>query len=482
MVAQMLASIVHVTTAFSLKSPLSTLGGHSESQKSPWPTTGGNSERQNKSPFSLSGTPLTKVAQTATWNPCHTILSSSSATDSASTCYFNSFLLANSHGVLLHYSSVLGLNARSVSNLSLPLWSMPLGPAPSGRCFAFSSADGADDDEITALAVDSDARTVSAYVLVSTDTKSPSGREKPTVVISSVDYYSCFVQLDSKSTMFATQTSSQPPSLHVMLANFTGAVVTIPLKPPSSGCVLKTERDPVAHRQHLFIFYKCGDAASTILAAYTVALPGSSALHDEGPPPSATLLWHGVVGPDFNDYAATRTRLATTAGPSFLFWDTNGARVQSERKIGAYAAVDGTVLFEAPIASTGNMGGSLATVLDASLNYAYVSAAAGGGGNISLVSSSGTTKWTTHIGDVGSTLLFASAVLTQSNKFLVLHYGLPGGLNTLAMVDAMTGELKVLNEGMMSTLTPNAANPILIADDEVIVWLGGSNQIMHLTK
>ena len=463
---QMLANIVLVTASL---------------QKSPWPTAGGNSERQNKSPFFLSGTPLAKIAQTATWNPC----SATDSTTTVTTCYFNSFLLANSHGVLLHYSSVLGLNARSVSNLSLPLWSMPLGPAPSGRCFAFSSTDGgADDDVITALAVDSDARTVSAYVLASTNTKSPSGREKPAVMLSNVDFFSCFVQLNSKSIMFATQTSSQPPSLHFILpmSSASAAVVTLPLKPPFSGCALKTERDPVAHHDHLYIFYECGDAAATILAAYTVTLPGSSALHDEGPPPSATLLWHGVVGPDFNDYAATRTRLATTVGPSFLFWDTNGAQVQSEKKIGAYAAADGTLLFEAPITSTGNMGGSLATFLDASLNYAYVGAAAGGGGNISLVTSIGTTKWTTHIGDVGSTLLFASAVLTQSSNFLVLHYGLPGGLNTLAVVDAMTGELKILNEGTMSILQPNAANPILIADDEVIVWLGGSNQIMHLTK
>ena len=463
------------STAFSQKSPWPTSGGNNESQKSPWPTSGGNSERQNKSPFSLSGAPLTTVAQSATWNPCHAPF----ATDPASTCYFNSFLLANSHGVLLHYSSVLGLNARSISNLSLPLWSMPLGPAPSGRCFAFSSTDGVDDDEITALAVDSDARTVSAYVLASTNTKSPSGREKPTVVISGVDYYSCFVQLDSKSTMFATQARSQPPSLHVIQQKSTEAVVTIALQPPSSGCILKTERDPVAH-QHLYVFYTCGDA-STILAAYAVTLPGS-ALQDEAPPPSATLLWHGVVGPDFNDYAATRTRLATTAGPSFLFWDTNGAQVQSEKRVGAYTAADGTLLFEAPITSSGNMGGSLATLLDASLNYAYVDAAAGGGGNISLVNSIGVTKWTTHIGGVGSTLIFASAVLTQANNFLVLHYGLPGGLNTLAVVDATTGETKVVNEGMVGILPPNVAEPILVEDDEVIVWLGGSNQIVHLTR
>ena len=156
--------------------------------------------------------------------------------------------------------------------------------------------------------------------------------------------------------------------------------------------------------------------------------------------------------------------------------------MQSEKRVGAYTAADGTLLFEAPITSSGNMGGSLATLLDASLNYAYVDAAAGGGGNISLVNSIGVTKWTTHIGGVGSTLIFASAVLTQANNFLVLHYGLPGGLNTLAVVDATTGETKVVNEGMVGILPPNVAEPILVEDDEVIVWLGGSNQIVHLTR
>ena len=92
--------------------------------RAPWPTAGGNSARQHTS-VNVPGSNL-QVISAAAWDPCEPPAPAAQVGLQTS-CEWNPDLLSDGD-VLLHWSSIQGLAARSVENASLVLWNLDLGP------------------------------------------------------------------------------------------------------------------------------------------------------------------------------------------------------------------------------------------------------------------------------------------------------------------------------------------------------------------
>lgn len=425
----------------------------------PWPTMGGSSGRQHKSMFSPHIGAM-KVKEKALWDPC---------ASAKGVCYYSQEMLSDGK-ILMHWSSALGLTARSASNLTDSLWTIDLGNANRG-CAAFDMAqDGA---LVTHKTYDTGKLVTTLYHTNQSNFRIPPVAVKSWGITlgSSIPRESgvtCFAQMDatdSSSILFAVQAGDSG----LMLRWVSDENRSLPLGLFDSKCVL-FDRDPIvmSNGTRLGLLFSCRSVGDT-LAVYDIV----AGANDSPRKP----VWTGAVGLDRSDYANTRTM----AQGSVVAFGRNDEGATS-RQYGMYDASTGKQLWAYAISARGAVGGFMAAGehngKDAGLVYQYGNATSAH--SVIAMDAEGKQLWSYEINEPGKSVMMTMSVWLPDGGALVCYFRSGDGANVLLHFDSTGKPIGQPFVAGKSILVPVVSNLLVLPSGDVLLWLGGTYQILRI--